>query len=230
VDQIVGKVRLALSPPVKHWWSSTLYVTSRGLTTSDAVYAHAFWRILVQVDRLFKQFRAAFIGKCSPVHFFWGSFDLAFTRFSGYCQLNASGTSSGTLWYHRLHDNIILTLVWCHTFGQHAANQLRRRRPQTGDKWHLDEVFLKINGKLHYLWRAVDQAGHVLDILVQSRRNRQAAKKFFRKLLKGCQYVSETRRIPNEPMRIIIVLGFFESCMCTFRRRLYFGAGPNSRR
>ena len=162
--QIVGKVRLALSPPVNHWWSSTLYLTSRGLTTSpipygrrtfevsfdfvdhnllihtsdgtskalglfprsvadfyrdfmgalrslnldvtinplpqevpnpvrcdedevhcsyDAVYAHAFWRILVQVDRVFKQFRAAFIGKCSPVHFFWGSFDLAVTRFSG---------------------------------------------------------------------------------------------------------------------------------------------------
>jgi putative transposase len=66
---------------------------------------------------------------------------------------------------------------------------LRRRRAQTGDKWHLDEVFLKINGRMHYLWRAVDQKGHVLDILVQSRRNKAAAKKFFRKLLKGCQYV-----------------------------------------
>jgi putative transposase len=78
---------------------------------------------------------------------------------------------------------------WCHTFGQHSANQLRRRRTQTGDTWHLDEVFLTINGKLHYLWRAVDQHGNLLDILVQSRRNKQAAKKFFRKLLKGCQYV-----------------------------------------
>ena len=58
-----------------------------------------------------------------------------------------------------------------------------------GDKWHLDEVFLKINGKTHYLWRAVDQEGNVLDILVQSRPNKGAAKKFFRKLLKGCQYV-----------------------------------------
>ena len=53
-------------------------------------------------------------------------------------------------------------------------------------KWHLDEVFLTINGKRHYLWRAVDQDDNVLDILVQSRRNKQAAKKFFRKLLKGC--------------------------------------------
>jgi putative transposase len=56
---------------------------------------------------------------------------------------------------------------------------------KTGDKWHLDEVFLTINGKRYYLWRAVDQDDNVLDILVQSRRNREAAKKFFRKLLKG---------------------------------------------
>jgi putative transposase len=78
---------------------------------------------------------------------------------------------------------------WCQKFGQAYANQLRRRRPRPGDKWHLDEVFLTINKARHYLWRAVDQDGNVLDILVQSRRNKQAAKKFFRKLLKGCQYV-----------------------------------------
>src|ERR687897_343456 len=78
---------------------------------------------------------------------------------------------------------------WCRKFGQQYANRLRRRRAQTGDKWHLDEVFLTINGKHHYLWRAVDQHGNVLDILVQSQRNKAAAKKFFRKLLKGCQYV-----------------------------------------
>ena len=53
----------------------------------------------------------------------------------------------------------------------------------------MDEVFLKINGRLHYLWRAVDQDGDVLDILVQSRRDKKAAKKFFRKLLKGLRYV-----------------------------------------
>src|SRR6202166_1707235 len=74
-------------------------------------------------------------------------------------------------------------------FGQTYANELRRRRPRCGDKWHLDEVYLKINGKTHYLWRAVDQDGNVLDILVQSRRNKKAAKRFFRKLLKGLQYV-----------------------------------------
>jgi putative transposase len=78
---------------------------------------------------------------------------------------------------------------WCRKFGQAYANQLRRRRPRLGDKWHLDEVFLTINGVRHYLWRAVDQDVHVLDILVQSRRNKKAAKRFFRKLLKGCQYV-----------------------------------------
>jgi putative transposase len=78
---------------------------------------------------------------------------------------------------------------WCFKFAQAYANGLRRRSPQPGDQWHLDEVFLKINGRLHYLWRAVDQDGDVLDILVQSRRDKKAAKKFFRKLLKGLQYV-----------------------------------------
>ena len=77
---------------------------------------------------------------------------------------------------------------WCQKFGQAYANELRRRRPRTGDKWHLDEVFVAINGKQHYLWRAVDQDGNVLDILVQRRRN-TAAKKFFRRLLKDLQYV-----------------------------------------
>lgn len=162
--QIVGKVRLALTPLVNHWWNVPLYVTSRGLTTSeipygdgafelyfdfldhqlvlqtsagsrktlplvarsvaafyaefmlmlhsaglevkiwkmpveipnpiafdedevhasyDPEYAQRFWRILLAVNRVFEQFRANFIGKCSPVHFFWGSFDLAVTRFSG---------------------------------------------------------------------------------------------------------------------------------------------------
>jgi putative transposase len=55
---------------------------------------------------------------------------------------------------------------WCRKFGQSYANALRHRRPGPGDKWHLDEVFLTINGKRHYLWRAADQAGNVLDILL----------------------------------------------------------------
>ena len=77
---------------------------------------------------------------------------------------------------------------WGLRFGRLFANTLKRRRPKPGDKWHLDEVFLRIRGKLHYLWRAVDQHGNVLDILVQSRRNAKAARRFFRKLLKGLQY------------------------------------------
>src|SRR5438477_11695479 len=162
--KIVGKIRLTLSPWTNHSWHVTLYVTSRGLTTSpiphgtrtfeilfdfidhqlriltsdgksqiielkprsvaefyrivmktleelnlpvtihmmpneienpilfdqdeehrsyDREYANRFWRVLVQSDRVFKEFRSRFCGKCSPVHFFWGSFDLAVTRFSG---------------------------------------------------------------------------------------------------------------------------------------------------
>jgi hypothetical protein len=163
-SQVVGKIRLALAPPVNHWWQVPLYVTSRGLTTSpipygervfqigfdfvdhrlvvetgegavdgfplrpmtvadfhgeimrrlaglaldihiwttpveipdpiafeqdhthaayDPDYANRFWRVLVQADRVFTAFRGRFLGKASPVHFFWGSFDLAVTRFSG---------------------------------------------------------------------------------------------------------------------------------------------------
>ena len=78
---------------------------------------------------------------------------------------------------------------WCATFGQTYANALRRRRARPGDKWHLDEVFITINGKRHYLWRAVDQHGDVLDILVTSRRDTRAATRFFRKLLTGLEYV-----------------------------------------
>jgi len=162
--QVVGKIRLALSPPINHFWGIAFYVTARGLTTSpmpyskgtveinfdfishtleivtslgetrsfrlvprtvaefyfelmsalhslgidakvwtmpvevprpvrfnldevhssyDSEYAHRFWQILVSVDTVLREFRSRFIGKASPVHFFWGSFDLAATRFSG---------------------------------------------------------------------------------------------------------------------------------------------------
>ncbi|MEU6523652.1 IS6 family transposase [Streptomyces sp. NPDC046924] len=74
---------------------------------------------------------------------------------------------------------------WCAKFGQVYAHALRRRRPRPGDKWHLDEVFVKINGELTYLWRAVDQSGNALDILVQNRRDKAAARRFFRRLLNG---------------------------------------------
>jgi Family of unknown function (DUF5996) len=175
--QIVGKVRLALSPYLNHWWEVPLYVSARGLTTSsipygagifevefdfiehvlrietsagetevldlvprsvadfyrefmaslkslgidvkiwpmpveipnpirfdqdtvhasyDPVYAERFWRILVSVDKVFKEFRGRFIGKDSPVHFFWGSFDLAVTRFSGRLAPERAGADSIT--------------------------------------------------------------------------------------------------------------------------------------
>jgi len=74
---------------------------------------------------------------------------------------------------------------WCAKFGPGYAAELKRRRGRLGDIWHLDEVFVTIGGKRQYLWRAVDQDGDLIDILVQPRRNRRAAEKFFRKLLKG---------------------------------------------
>src|SRR3954470_21401478 len=73
---------------------------------------------------------------------------------------------------------------WAMKFGQSFANQIRRRRPAAGDKWHLDEIVICIAGRKHWLWRAVDQHGVVLDILVQSRRNAKAAERLLRKLLK----------------------------------------------
>ena len=77
---------------------------------------------------------------------------------------------------------------WCLRFGQEYANRIRAKEGRAGDTWHLDEVFIKVKGKQHYLWRAVDQDGDVLDILVQPRRNAKAAKRFFCKLLKGLCY------------------------------------------
>ncbi|MFE2094317.1 IS6 family transposase [Streptomyces sp. NPDC059460] len=79
--------------------------------------------------------------------------------------------------------------AWCAAFGPAYATRLRRRQPHPGDKWHLDEVFIKVNGKMRYLWRAVDQDGGVLDILVQDRHDTAAARRFLRKLLKGLEYV-----------------------------------------
>ena len=79
--------------------------------------------------------------------------------------------------------------LWCLKFGQAFAKRVRHRRGRPGDTWHLDELFIRIRGKRYYLWRAVDQDGQTLDILVQKRRDTGAAKHFFRKLLKGLHYV-----------------------------------------
>jgi hypothetical protein len=181
--QIAGKIRMACSPALNHWWHVTLYVSARGLTTGpvpypagifeiefdfqkhalnistsqgggasrplraesvasfyaglteslaslgiavainpkpqevadpvpfdrdsaddsyDAQYAHRFWRILVSSSKVFERFRAKFIGKCSPVHFFWGSFDLACSRFSGRLAPARHGIISGPAYSHEV--------------------------------------------------------------------------------------------------------------------------------
>ncbi len=181
--QIVGKIRMTLSPPLNHWWHVSLYVNSRGLTTGpvpygpgifeiqfdfqkhvleictgeggcvsrplkaesvagfyagiweclaslgiavrinakpqeiadavpfdrdfancsyDAEYANRFWRILVSTAKVMEQFRGRFIGKCSPVHFFWGSFDLACSRFSGRRAPPRRGVISGPAYSHEV--------------------------------------------------------------------------------------------------------------------------------
>ena len=83
---------------------------------------------------------------------------------------------------------------WCKKFGADYARKLKRREGRLGDHWHLDEVFIRINGQQQYLWRAVDQDGAVIDILVQPHRDQCAAERFFRRLLRGQG---------AEPLRII---------------------------
>jgi putative transposase len=101
---------------------------------------------------------------------------------------------------------------WCARFGPKYARRLRRRQPRAGDKWHLDEVFIDVAGVRKYLWRAVDQHGNVLDILVQSRRNAVAAKRFFRKLFKGLLRAARAGhrpagQLPGRPPRAHVVGG-----------------------
>src|ERR1700720_270518 len=80
---------------------------------------------------------------------------------------------------------------WVNHFGPMIAADLRRRRPKPYSTWHLDEVYLKISGRMVYLWRAVDAEGEVLDVLVQRKRNKHAALKLMRKLLKKCGFVPD---------------------------------------
>ncbi len=89
---------------------------------------------------------------------------------------------------------------WALKFGQAYARRLRTTRPRPDVRWHLDEVFVSIAGKRMYLWRAVDSEGEVLDILVQSRRNKKAALKLMRKLLKKQRFVPDafvTDKLPS---------------------------------
>jgi putative transposase len=80
---------------------------------------------------------------------------------------------------------------WCHKFGPLMVAAIRQRRPQPRDQWHLDEMHIKMYGKTYYLWRAVDADGMVLDILVQERRNQEAAERFLRRVVGG--YPAEPR-------------------------------------
>jgi len=88
---------------------------------------------------------------------------------------------------------------WSRKFGAEYARKLKRREGRLGDTWHLDELFVMIQGERQYFWRAVDQDGDVIDILVQPRRNRRAAQRFFRKLLKG--HGREPRRLVTDKLR-----------------------------
>jgi putative transposase len=80
---------------------------------------------------------------------------------------------------------------WVNHFGPTIAAELRKRRPKPHASWHLDEMYLKIAGRMVYLWRAVDAEGEVLDVLIQSKRNKLAALKLMRKLLKKYGFVPE---------------------------------------
>lgn len=89
--------------------------------------------------------------------------------------------------------------LWCIKFGSKYANRLRRRNQGYGDTFFIDEVFVKIQGKQHYLWRAVDQDGDVVDVFLQLRRDGRAAKRFFQRLLRANG--GEPRRIVTDKLR-----------------------------
>jgi len=112
---------------------------------------------------------------------------------------------------------------WSVKFGLDYARRLRKTRHRPNERWHLDEVFVSINGKRMYLWRAVDSEGEVLDILVQSRRNKRAALKLMRKLLKKQGFVPDafvTDKLPSYGA----ALGDLG-----LSKRHYFGGRKNSR-
>ena len=89
--------------------------------------------------------------------------------------------------------------LWCNKFGLKYARRLRRKHQGYGDTFFIDEVFVKIQGKQHYLWRAVDQDGEVVDVFLQKRRDGKAAKRFFRRLLK--KHRVEPRMIVTDKLR-----------------------------
>ena len=88
--------------------------------------------------------------------------------------------------------------LWCNKFGSKYAQRLRRKHQGYGDTFYIDEVFVRIRGKQHYLWRAVDQDGEVVDVFLQKRRDGKAAKRFFKRLLKN--HKGEPRRIVTDKL------------------------------
>ncbi len=88
--------------------------------------------------------------------------------------------------------------LWCNKFGSKYAQRLRRKHQGYGDTFFIDEVFVKIQGHRHYLWRAVDQDGEVVDVFLQKRRDGKAAKRFFKRLLKN--HKGEPRRIVTDKL------------------------------
>jgi putative transposase len=89
--------------------------------------------------------------------------------------------------------------LWCIKFGAKYARRLKRKHQGYGDTFYIDEVFVKINGKQHYLWRAVDQDGEVVDVYLQAKRDGVAAKRFFKRLLRN--HGGEPRKIVTDKLR-----------------------------
>ena len=89
--------------------------------------------------------------------------------------------------------------LWCNKFGSKYANRLKRKHRGYGNTFFIDEVFIRIDGKQHYLWRAVDQDGEIVDVFLQKRRDGAAAKRFFKRLLK--KHRDEPRKIVTDKLR-----------------------------
>ena len=89
--------------------------------------------------------------------------------------------------------------LWCIKFGALYARRLKRKHRGYGDTFYIDEVFVKINGKKHYLWRAVDQDGEIVDVYLQAKRDGAAAKRFFKRLLRS--YGDEPRKVVTDELR-----------------------------
>jgi len=97
--------------------------------------------------------------------------------------------------------------LWVNRFGRYFADCIRRDRPRPNDKWHLDEVVISIRGKKHWLWRAIDANGDALEIIVQTRRNAKAAKRFFKRLVakfgEPRVVITDTLRSYINPIKIL---------------------------